>query len=289
MPGSVAKVIAFVFREPGRHGGSTFDRTVDYHTPMTTYRIGLLVPSSNTTIESELPALLGHRARSHPDEQFTFHSSRMRMRQVTPEELKRMNVETRRAGAELADAHVDVAATACLVAIMSEGPGAHRRVEDLIAAVLAEEGAPAPVVSSAGALVEAVKALGAKRVAMITPYKKSLTAAVADYLGASDIEVCDALSLEVADNQAVAALDPYALREHWRTLDLCGAEALILSACVQMRSLEVIEEIEQTAGLPTLSAATATAWSILGKLGLEQKAPIGGALLSSTTGLVARA
>lgn len=234
-------------------------------------------------METEIPALLARRQATNPNEGFTFHSSRMRMQQVTPNELKRMNVETRRATTELADAHVDVAATACLVAIMSEGPGAHIRVEREIAAVLDDEGASAPVVSSAGALVEAVKALGAKRVAMITPYERSLTSAVTDYLETAGIEACDTISLEVTDNRAVAELDPYALRERWRTLDLDSADALILSACVQMRSLEVIDEIEQAAGMPVLSAATATAWSILGKLGLEQCAPGGGSLLSSRT------
>jgi maleate isomerase len=34
------------------------------------YRLGLIVPSSNTTMETELPAILGAREKVIPDEQF---------------------------------------------------------------------------------------------------------------------------------------------------------------------------------------------------------------------------
>lgn len=58
-------------------------------------RIGLIVPSSNTTIETEVPQMLGGRERIAA-ERFTFHSSRMRMRTVTREELAAMNREADR-------------------------------------------------------------------------------------------------------------------------------------------------------------------------------------------------
>ena len=48
-------------------------------------------------METEIPALLRAREPEAPDERFTFHSSRMRMRQVTPEELRSMNEQTGRA------------------------------------------------------------------------------------------------------------------------------------------------------------------------------------------------
>ena len=185
-------------------------------------------------METEIPALLRER-----EEQFTFHSSRMRMRQVTPEELQSMNAQTSRAAAELADARCDVIATACLVALMAQGPGYHCTAEDQIREVLREEDALVPVVSSAGALLDGLRSLGATRIAMVTPYEKPLTKMVADYIEAGGVEVGDALSLEVADNQAVAALDPADLQEHWKRLDLTGCDALVLSACVQMPSLAV--------------------------------------------------
>jgi maleate isomerase len=242
-------------------------------------RIGLLVPSSNTTMETEVPALLRARDVVRPEEMFTFHSARLRMEDVTPEGLRTMNEQTERAAIELADVRADVVATACLVAIMAQGPGSHRAAEAEISAVLEREHAAAPVVSSAGALVDALHALGARRIGIVAPYLGALTRLVVAYIEDAGIEVADAISLEVPDNRAVAALDPNELEQHWQRLDLRGCDALVLSACVQMRSLEVLEEAERRSGLPTISAATATTWAILRALGLEPVAPGAGALL----------
>ena len=51
---------------------------------MTPRRIGMIVPSSNTTMETEIPAMLRAREGIHP-ERFTFHSARMRMRRARRE------------------------------------------------------------------------------------------------------------------------------------------------------------------------------------------------------------
>ncbi|WSY16216.1 Asp/Glu racemase [Embleya sp. NBC_00896] len=234
-------------------------------------------------METELPRLLRAREAALPGDRFVFHSSRMRMKHVTPEELLRMNAQTERAASELADARPDVVATACLVAIMAQGPRYHCTAEAEITEALRNEGATAPVVSSAGALISGIEALGAKRVAIITPYLKPLTEKVVRYLEDAGIEVVDALSLEVPDNLAVARLNPQDLREHWRRLDVSRAEALVLSACVQMPSLAAIQPVEDEAGLPVLSAATATAYRILQELGLPPIVPGAGALLGGLT------
>jgi maleate isomerase len=51
---------------------------------MSDFRVGMIVPSSNLTMETELPRMLRDREQLRPDERFTFHSSRMRMKHVTP-------------------------------------------------------------------------------------------------------------------------------------------------------------------------------------------------------------
>jgi len=102
-------------------------------------RIGLIVPSSNVTVETEIPRILA-RASSV---QFSFHSSRMRMHAVTPEQLLAMNAQRERCVLEIGDASVDALLYACLVAIMATGPGAHRDVELRIAEQLASGGAQA--------------------------------------------------------------------------------------------------------------------------------------------------
>jgi len=135
------------------------------------------------------------------------------------------------------------------------------------------------VVTSAGALIEGIRTLGARRVAMITPYAPALTGKVIEYLADAGIEVVDSISLGVTDNRTVGRLDPAGLVPLTDQLDLSRAEALVLSACVQMPSLPALEEAQRRTGLPTLSAASATARSLCTALGLDPVIPGAGALL----------
>ena len=243
------------------------------------YRIGLVVPSSNTTMETEIPELLRRRAEVEPEE-FTVHSSRVRLQQVTKEELTEMVRGSDRCALELSDAGVDVIAYACLVAIMSQGPGFHVESERRLAAVAAENGSPAPIVSSAGALVRSIHALGFERIAVVAPYMKPLTKLVVDYIEHAGIEVVDAVSLEIPRNSDVGRHDPMLLPGIARRLNLANAQAVVLSACVQMPSLPAIQVAEDELGLPVLSAGVATTYEILERLGLRPVAPRAGALLS---------
>jgi maleate isomerase len=236
--------------------------------PGTPQRVGLIVPSSNVTMETEIPALLS-RHPAAASRGVTFHSSRAALHRVDPESLQRMVTESDRCARELADARLDVVAYACLIAIMASGPGAHEAEEQRLAAALAAAGSPVPVTSSAGALVRALQRLGASRVAIVAPYLKPLTGLVVRYLASYGIEVVDSVSLEVADNVEVGRLDPAQLPGYVRRLDLAGVDALVLSACVQMPSLAALDEVSREVQVPVLSAATATADEVLALLGHE--------------------
>ena len=243
------------------------------------YRIGQIVPSSNTTMETEIPAMLRAREVVEP-ERFTFHSSRMRMKKVTKEELAAMDCDSDRCAIELSDARVDVLGYACLVAIMSMGPGYHRVSEARLHQRTIDNGGAAPVVTSAGALIEGLKVIGAKKVSILAPYMKPLTQLVVDYIENEGIEVVDALSLEIHDNLEVGARDPRAPAELWRKLNIANIDAIVASACVQMPSLASIPLIEAASGLPVVSSAVCTTYQMLTKLGLKTMTPNAGTLLA---------
>ncbi len=250
-------------------------------------RIGQIVPSSNTTMETEIPAILRAREAIEP-ERFTFHSSRMRMKKVTKEELAAMDGDSDRCALELSDARVDVLGYACLVAIMSMGQGYHRESEARLHQATVANGGPAPVVTSAGALVDGLHTLGAKRIAVIAPYMKPLTQLVCDYIEAEGIEVQDRVALEIEDNLEVGARDPMLVLDSLPNLKYAGVDALVLSACVQMPSLGAIAEAEHRTGLPVVSASVCTAFQMLERLGLKAVAPNAGVLLSGRYGSTTR-
>ena len=245
-----------------------------------TYRIGQIVPSSNTTMETEVPAMLRAREAIRPDERFTFHSSRMRMHKVTKEELEAMNREGLRCAAELADARVDVMSTACLVAIMAMGPGHHRKTERELTEVARANHSLAPVMTSAGALVEGLKVMGARRISLMAPYMRPLTDLVVQYIEHEGIEVIDSICFEIPDNLEVGLRDPLKLLQDVERLNTQGADVVVGSACVQMPSLPAIRRLEDKLGIATVSTAVCTVRRMLDHLGLEPVVPEAGALLA---------
>ena len=244
-----------------------------------TYRVGQIVPSSNTTMETEIPAMLRARETIR-DERFTFHSSRMRMQKVTKEQLEAMDKDSLRCAAELADAEVDVMGYACLVAIMSMGLGYHKTSEQQLAQIATDTGHCPPIVTSAGALVSSLQDLSAKRISIITPYMRPLTDLVVRYIEDQGIEVIDSIALEIPDNLEVGRRDPMLLADDVDALNIQGADTVVISACVQMPSLPAIEVVQEKLGLPVTSAAACTTRKLLEAMNLEPIAPGAGAILS---------
>lgn len=242
-------------------------------------RIGQIVPSSNVTMEREIPAMLRAREGVLP-ERFSFHSARMRMKSVTQQELQAMDRDSDRCAFELSDARVDVLGYACLVAIMAMGKGYHRVSQERLHGRTVENGAAAPVVTSAGALVDSLKLMGAKHIAIVAPYMRPLTQLVVDYIENEGISVKDFVALEIQDNLAVGARDPLALVDIYKKLDIKGIDTLVLSACVQMPSLAAVPKVEAECGVPVITAAVATTHQMLKALKLEARLPNAGHLLS---------
>lgn len=241
-------------------------------------RIGLIVPSSNITLETELPALLRRQeARTH--QRFSLHSHRLGLRDVTLESLRAMNQHAEHAGALLGHASVDALVYGCLIAALSEGPGAHRLIERRLQESVSANGRSTPVISSAGALINTLKRGGYRRVGVLAPYHPSLTQKLVSYFAHENIEVHATHSLNITDNLHVGQLDPMMLLESLRhfpdTLD-----ALVLSACVQMPSLEAIAAAEARLDIPVITALTATTSELLETLGQTPRIEGAGRLLN---------
>lgn len=227
-------------------------------------RIGMIVPSSNTTMETEVPELL--RLLAPAGERFTFHGARVRMLHVRREDLVRMNADATRAMTELMDAPIDAVAFACLVAIMAMGDGHHRTAEAELAAIATQSGHAIPVVTSAGALVEELRLADARRIALVMPYADELACRVADYLQAEGFIVQDYVNLRVTDNTEVGRISGARVLAALDELNTSGVDRVVLSACVQMPSLGVLAEARRRQGVPVTSAAECTAMQILRRL-----------------------
>ena len=160
------------------------------------------------------------------------------------------------------------------------GIGYHRESEVRLADCAKQNAAAVPIVTSAGALIEGLHALKAKNIAMLSPYMKPLAKTVVNYIESEGFQINDWHTLEIPNNLVVASQDPKNLIQYAENLNLDGVDVLVVSACVQMPSLEVIASLQEQVNIPVISAAVCTTYCMLKALKLETKVPNAGALLS---------
>ena len=153
-----------------------------------------------------------------------------------------------------------------------------------VAGAMADRWGPRPVMIG-GALIEGLKHLGAKRIALMAPYSDALTQAVVKYIEAEGIEVKHFLNFSIENNIAVGERDPMVLLDDLKNLKTAGVDAVVLSVCVQMPSLPAIHEAQKRLGIPVTSTAICTVRGMLDRLGLAAEVPGAGALLGDRIGL----
>jgi maleate isomerase len=119
-------------------------------------------------------------------------------------------------------------------------------------------------VTTSGALLMALAALGARRVAVATPYDAAVTERLVAFLAEAGIATTGSCHLGMgADIWRVSADTVRALA---RALPLDGAEAVFLS-CTNLPTHDVIPSLEAELGVPVLSANLVTMWAALRCLG----------------------
>jgi maleate isomerase len=109
---------------------------------------------------------------------------------------------------------------------------------------------------------------------------KPLAKTVVNYIESEGFQINDWHTLEIPNNLVVASQDPKNLIQYAENLNLDGVDVLVVSACVQMPSLEVIASLQEQVNIPVISAAVCTTYCMLKALKLETKVPNAGALLS---------
>ncbi len=233
-------------------------------------RLGLIVPSSNTTAEPEF--------REFAPEGTTVHAARMALESVTVDELDEMSHDAVRGGELLGHADVDAVAYACTTGSLLHGPGFYAELEAEIG-----EAAGVPAIATARSVCRALEALGAERIAVVTPYTADLDAKEREFLEAAGFEVVAIEGRGIEANTEIGALDPSDAREQVLAVaaDLEGAvdgaldtsvDAVFVS-CTNYRSLDAVAELEAELGVPVVTSNGATLWDLCGHLDTTVDAP----------------
>lgn len=216
-------------------------------------RIGLLVPSSNTTVEPEFYRALPPGV--------TLHVARLFLTQIAPEAILGIvqDLETQSRG--LASADVDVIVLGATAPSFLKGLGYDR---ELIARIEAATGTRATTTSTA--LIAALQHLGVSRVVLGAAYDDRVNAIAQAFLEANGVQVLAAQGLGIVDNLVVGRLGSDSAYELARRIDRPDAEAIVL-ACTNWKTMDAIERLERELGKPVISTTQASLWAALRIIG----------------------
>ncbi|HYL80583.1 MAG TPA: aspartate/glutamate racemase family protein, partial [Candidatus Acidoferrum sp.] len=132
-----------------------------------------------------------------------------------------------------------------------------------------------PGAATAAAVVDALRALGAKRVSVASPYEPWLNEKLQTYLKECGFEV---LAIKGFGTQAHSTFTPEQNAALVAEVDRAGAQAVFIS-CTNFRTLDIIEPLEQKLGKPVVTSNSASVWKMLRVLGDPRRIPGAGRLL----------
>lgn len=212
-------------------------------------RLGLIVLQTDETLEFEARQVLaGHDTA-------LFHARIPNAADVTPETLGAMEAEMPRTAA-LLPTGLDAIAYACTSGATVIGPEA---VEERVQQV--HPGTP--VTNPISAVMAALDALGARRIAMVTPYVAEVTAPMRALLTECGVDVLSAVSFEEGDDHKVARISPESTRAAMiEAGHMPGVEA-VFASCTNLQTFDIIDEVEHILDLPVVTSNQALLWHLL--------------------------
>ena len=228
-------------------------------------RVGMLIPSSNTSIEREYPAWMP-RAMS-------FHFARLTMTRLDAEGMAEQQADMRRAVASLADARVDAV-------LLCQTAASYWMGQEWDAAIRTEIAAwsGAQALTAAQSVLAALAALDVTRIGFAAPFPAEIGEASLRYLAGSGITVLATRFGGYRDNFAIAEIRPEEVIELACGADHPDAQAVLLPGG-NMPCLDVADAIEARIGKPVISTNQAGMWILLERFGLPDRIHGAGMLL----------
>ena len=222
-------------------------------------RIGVVVLASDYTIEHEFRAMV-----SIPG--VDIYTARIRNSpQITPQTLAAMEpLITETADRILPGDDLDVLAFGCTSASTVLGGGR-------VAALLGEAKPKARMSDPITAAFAAFDALGARRIGVLTPYRRDVNEIVWRYITGNGYEVPVFGSFNEDMDPVVATIDGDSLE---RAIDRIreGHELdAVFVSCTSVRLADAVAGIERRTGLPVTSSNHALAWHCLRLAGIEDR------------------
>lgn len=225
---------------------------------------GVLIPSTNTTVEIEYT--------SHLPATLQFHIGRCGKGGGTPFSPSR-NEDVAYQSKMLGDSKVEAVALAQTSASLFDDD------YDTAVTALMSENAGVPALTSAAAIGQAIQALRMKRVGIVTPYSTAVIEAAKRYYETKyGLSVVAMEGFGATDAYAIGKLDAAMAFEALRRVDQPDIELLIIPGG-NFPTMPHIANWEMAFGKPVITTNQAALWGVLGIMKLNDPLPGLGRLL----------
>lgn len=212
-------------------------------------RIGLLLPSSNTTQEPEFTRIL-------PDG-VSLHSARLPLRMVDPSSTAAIVEDIETESQKLADADVDAIVLAATAPSSRNGLGYD---QELIKRIEAASGKKATTASTA--LIQALTVLNATRLVIAAPWSDATNATSVAFIEASGFTVLAHSAMGHVSNLEIGLLDEQTAYDMGVAVDRPDAQAVML-ACGNWLTTGIVDRLEAAVGKPVLTTNQVSLWAVL--------------------------
>ena len=139
-----------------------------------------------------------------------------------------------------------------------------------------------PFTTPITAAVAAFRHLGARRIAVLTPYVDEVNEAIRGFLVAAGLDVVEFGSFHLRTEQEIARVPPEAIVAAGRSITGPGAEALFIS-CTGLQGHAAIAALEAATGRPVVTSNQAQVWEALSLIGYARPLHGYGRLLASSS------
>lgn len=230
-------------------------------------RLGLVVPSSNTTVEMEFFGMLPDNVSVHITRVYQPETNDPREKEATILQMfERMDGAAR----ELMSVRPGVIGYACTSGSFIRGADDDRATCRRLTQV-----AGVPFVTASTAVVQALQALNVRRVAVATPYIDTVNQREVAYLSEWGFDVVTIQGLDIVGNLPKGHLPAEASYELALRVDSPQADCVFIS-CTNWRTVENLRNLQRVLAKPVISSNQALMWAMLKAGGLAE--PLGGTI-----------
>lgn len=233
-------------------------------------KIGLITPMSENA---------EHAFHIYAPEGVSFASMKINFPGPTPEGLIYLTDQLEETAAKYHGYDLDLVVFGCTSGSCIKGVGWDQECIRRI-----ERASGSPGLTTSTAVLEALHALGTRKVAVLTPYPEDTNEAEKRFLEDNGFTVTNIVGMDMSQffqdgKLAFENADEHFLYQNARKMDLKGADTFFLS-CMGLTTMEIIDALETALEVPVITSHQATLWSALRHCRVGAKIPKQGKLFT---------